>query len=245
MRSRFIPKGAERPIGQVPAIVLVLFVCALLGQLVFNVWRPSVATESAQPDTPPAMAWLRVGSLGEPAALARVANLWLQSMDYSNGKLTRLHELDYDALAAWLERCLALDPSSEYPLFLASRVFSQVKDPHRARIMLDLVARAYVVDPATRWPSMAQAVHVAKHRLRDLPLALAYAKILRKQASGAVPTWARDLDILVLQDLNELESAKILVGGLLNERRITDRTELEFLKRELSQIELRMRGQNH
>ena len=41
--------------------------------------------------------------------------------------------------------------------------------------MLEFVYREFLLDPNRRWPWLAHATVLAKHRLHDLPLALRYA----------------------------------------------------------------------
>jgi len=81
-------------------------------------------------------------------------------------------------------------------------------------------------------------VIVAKHELKDLPLALKYADALAEQATGdKVPYWAKDMKIIVLEDMGELEAAKILVGGLITSGEISDPYELDFLQNKIRVLE--------
>jgi hypothetical protein len=45
------------------------------------------------------------------------------------------------------------------------------------------------------------------------------------------------MEIYVLEDMGEIESAKILIGGLLESGAITDAHELQFLKDRLNRLE--------
>ncbi len=146
-------------------------------------------------------------------------------------------DLDYARLRAWLERWLALAPTSEYPLSLAVRLYGQVSDPQRQRIMLDFVHEAFLEDPGTRWRWLAEGTLLAKHRLEDLDLALRYARDLAEHTGGMdVPYWARDLQILLLEDMGEYEAARILIGGLLASGEIEDPREVRFLERRLEAL---------
>ena len=61
---------------------------------------------------------------------------------------------------------------------------------------------------------------------------------LAEKAAGAnVPYWARDMKIIVLEDMGELEAAKILVGGLIASGEITDPYELNFLQNKIRTLE--------
>jgi hypothetical protein len=95
-----------------------------------------------------------------------------------------------------------------------------------------------MLDPDRRWPWLANAALIAKHQLKDLPLARKYAQAIRLQATGQdVPDWAKQMEIFILQDMNELESAKVLIGGLLHSGQITDPNEIRFLQEKLDALE--------
>jgi hypothetical protein len=115
--------------------------------------------------------------------------------------------LDYSRLVAWLREILATDPRSEYPLFAAARVYAEVPDEQRTRIALDFVYEELAKDPNRRWPWLAHAALIAKHRLKDLPLALRYAAAIERHATAAeVPPWAKQMSIFMLEDVDELEA---------------------------------------
>ncbi|NNE39108.1 MAG: hypothetical protein HKN08_12440, partial [Gammaproteobacteria bacterium] len=67
-------------------------------------------------------------------------------------------------------------------------------------------------------------------RIEDNQLALRYARELRiNTTSGVVPNWARQLELFVYEDLGELETAQILLGGLIESGEITENNEINFL----------------
>ena len=187
-------------------------------------------------DLPPApsVQGLRLASMGERETLARVLSLYVQSFDLRG---------DYDRLIPWLSSVLALDPRSAYPLFLASRVYAESPDPARARRALDFVYQEFFRDPDRRWAPLAHAALLAKHRLGDLPLARRYASAVQRHArSPDVPLWARQMEIFILEDMNELDAARIMLGGLLESGSIQDPGELRFLRQRLEALEARIGG---
>ena len=108
----------------------------------------------------------------------------------------------------------------------------------KQREMMDYIYARFRQDPDKHWRWLAHAVIVAKHELKDMPLALKYADALVEQASGdKVPYWAKDMKIIVLEDMGELEAAKILVGGLITSGEITDPYELNFLQNKIRVLE--------
>ena len=164
--------------------------------------------------------------------------LWLQAFDNQPGISIPYRELDYPVVIAWLDDMLELDARGQYPLFAASRLYSEVPDEARQRLMLEFVYRKFMEDPDLRWPALAHAVYMAKHRLHDLPLALRYARALTDYVSDTnVPYWVRQMQVWVLEDMGELEDAMILLGGLVESGTIKDPHELMFLRLRLQQLE--------
>jgi hypothetical protein len=52
------------------------------------------------------------------------------------------------------------------------------------------------------------------------------------------------MEIFILEDLNELEAARILVGSLLQSGTLHDPAELRFLEQRLQELERRLAEQN-
>jgi hypothetical protein len=233
----------ERPLAAVPGWIAWLLAVALSGQLaVQSVQRVRTPGAADLPRAPSVQA-LRLASMGESAALARLAMIWLQAFDSSGGNATSYRQLDYTRLVAWLRAILATDPRSEYPLFAAARVYAENTDPARARLICDFIFEEFTADPNRRWPALAHAALLAKHRLQDLPLARRYAAAIQRLATDeSVPLWARQMEVFILEDMNELEAAKVMLGGLLATGRIRDPEEQRFLQGRLEALEQRIKN---
>ena len=235
----------ERPLSAVPAWLWGLLILCLAAQVAVQALRQSAS--SAAGDLPPAPrpAALRLASFGEPEAGARLAMLYVQSIDFNAGQALPYRNLDYERLVGWLRAVLALDPRSDYPLFAAARIYAEVPDERRARLALEFVYDSFQEDPNRRWPALAHAALLAKHRLRDLPLAQRYAAAVARQATAAeVPLWAKQMEIFILEDMNELEAAKIMIGGLLASGTLRDPQEARFLAQRLEELEGRIAGKS-
>ena len=107
--------------------------------------------------------------------------------------------------------------------------------------MTDYVFYKFNEDPDKYWRWLAHVVITAKHELKDFDLALKYANALAEKATGKnVPYWAKDLKIIVLEDMGQVEAAKILVGALIDSKEITDPYELNFLTQKIAVLEQKM-----
>jgi len=206
--------------------------------------RPAPRATAEDLPPPPSTALLRLASLGEPVAAAKLLMLHLQSFDYRVGSRVPYRDLDYERVVAWLDRIVDLDPLAQYPLMTASRIYAEVPDPAKQRLMLDFVYRRYLEDPNRRWPWLAHAAYVAKHQLKDLPLARRYAVALEKNTTTPdAPLWVRQMEFFILEDMNELEAAKILLGGLVASGQIKDARELAMLQARLKGLEERIEAE--
>lgn len=232
---------SERPLSAVPRWILWLLAAAAAVQIA---WRaPQHAPAPSAADLPPAPSAqaLRIAGLGEPAVIARLAMVWLQAFDSRGDNRIPYQHLDYARLIAWLRAILATDPRSGYPLFAAARVYAENSDPAKARRVLDFIFEEFGSDPNRRWPALAHAALLAKHRLQDLPLARRYAAaIAQRTTDESIPLWARQMEIFILEDMNELEAARVMLGGLLATGRIRDPEERRFLEGRLAELERRI-----
>lgn len=199
--------------------------------------RPGVPEADDLPPSPRPET-LRIAAFGEPATLARLALLYLQAFDYHGTNALPYRRLDYQKLTGWLDAIQRLDPFSEYPLFISARVYADVSDPQRQRVMLEFIYEQFLLDPNRRWQWAAHAALVAKHQLKDLPLALKYAKAVDKLTTATdVPLWAKQMEIFILEDMKEIDAARIMLGGLLESGRINDPGERRFLENRLREME--------
>jgi hypothetical protein len=232
-----------RPLALVPAWLWLALAAALAGQLAVRATPHRAGAAAADLPPPPTPQALRLASFGEPEAAARVAMLYLQAFDLGGANGVPYQKLDYERLIGWLRTILALDPRSQYPLFSAARLYAEVPDEGRARRMLEFVHEQYLLDPNRRWPWLAHAALLAKHRLHDLPLARRYAAAIDRYTTATdVPLWAKQMEIFILEDMNELEAARVQLGGLLASGKIEDADEARFLRQRLEELEARPKG---
>jgi hypothetical protein len=233
----------ERSLADVPRWVARLLALALASQIVLALLAPRPSARAEDLGPAPGARALRLAALGEPVAAAKLLMLYLQAFDYQAGSRVPYRDLDYDRLIEWLARIVELDPSGQYPLFTASRLYAEVPDPVKQRKMLDFIYQEYLKDPNRRWPWLAHATYLAKHRLKDLPLARQYAVALEQHTTTPdAPTWVRQMEPFILEDMNELEAARIMIGGLLASGQVKDRRDFELLDRRLKLLEERLKS---
>jgi hypothetical protein len=237
MRSWTSP---TRSLKVVPPGVVLALALGLASQLAWHAARPARLALADDLPTAPSLSGMRILSFGDDQLTSKLIMLWLQAFDYQPGTSLPFKALDYARVADWLELAMRLDPRSQYPLLAASRLYGEVADPSKARHMLEFVYAHFMEAPNQRWPWLAHAAIIAKHRLGDLALALKYARAISVHATGPeVPYWARDMSLFILEEMGELAAAKALIGGLIESGLVTDGNEIRFLARKLDELELK------
>lgn len=228
----------ERPVSYVPKKVIFALLLFLGLQIMHHGFQSGLEANAEKLPPPVEKNFLNLLALSDSIVTSKMVMLWLQAFDNQPGISIPFAKLDYHRVIDWLKVIQRLDEKSSYPLLSASRLYSKVVEKERKRLMLDYVKEEYLKQPDLRWPWMAHCVYVAKHELKDLDLALAYAKTIREYTSADVaPSWVRQMEIFILEDMDEIESAKVLIGGLLDSGEIKDQHELNFLTQRLHELE--------
>jgi len=228
----------DRPVKDVPGWIKLTLLLALVLQLLWHSMQDPIVAKAEDLPAPLSTRTYIMSSLGEPIAVSKFLNLWLQAFDNQPGASISFHQLDYPRLTKWLDTILELDPRGYYPMLVAARVYGSVNDPEKQRIMMDYIFFKFNENPDKYWRWLAHVVITAKHELKDFDLALKYADALADKANGKnIPYWAKDMKIIVLEDMGELEAAKILVGALIESKEITDPYELNFLTHKIAVLE--------
>jgi hypothetical protein len=228
----------ERNLATVPFWIKGLLGIALVMQLIWHQYTPSPRVSIKELTPPPSLEIVKSLSLGDPISTAKVLMLWLQAFDNQSGQFLSNKQLNYQALELWLERILQLDPRAQYPMLAASYQYAHVRDdPKRQRQMLEFVYQQFFADPEHRWMWLAHVAILAKHRLKDLQLALKYAQAITEHATPNMPRWAQEMQIFILEDMGELERAQLVIGGMLTKGNLTDANEIAFLAKKLEELE--------
>src|SRR2546427_11064291 len=194
---------AERPIARVPRLIRAQLALGVTAQIGLKASSPQPRAKAEDLPPAPSIAALRLASFGEPVALAMALMLYLQAFDYQSGSKVPYRDLDYGRLEVWLARILELDPRGQYPLLAASRLYAEVPVEEKQRRMLEFVYRQFFVDPSRRWPWLAHAAAIAKHRLGDPPPPRRHAAAIQRHATADDgPRWGRQMEIFILEDMN-------------------------------------------
>lgn len=221
-----------------PIKIVGMLLVALSMQLGYGAIKAQPMVRAEDLAAPPSQPILELLALGDKTAFSRILMIWLQNFDNQPGLALRFTNLDYENLAKWLNVILAIDPKSDYPLFAALNFYVLNPDKQRTRRMLQFLHDQYQYDPKKRWRWLAFAAVTAKHRLKDDALALKFLNDLDdKVGRGELPRWVLGVKLSVMRSLGELESARVLVGGMLHSGKISEPSEIKFLSDWLEALE--------
>ena len=201
-------RRVERPFLQLPVPLIWGFILLLLGQLLFHHFSSRQSETLYKPLSNPLQSSTYRGiAMGSEELLGYLLAIRLQLHDNQAGRHFSYSRIDYGVLVDWLEQISQVNVNSEYPMLLASRVYSQTRDKDRLSLMMEFIEQNFDLNPQLHWRRLAEASVIAKHQLEDLKLALRMAEKLALQpASVVMPQWARDIRFLLLAELNEFES---------------------------------------
>ena len=235
-------ESKERSVKQLPVWLLAGLLMAFLVQVLHQyISISSVGSEFQQLPQPYSVNTYQALSQGSEKLWSYLLLLKVQLHDNQRGRHENYQHLDYKILSEWLLTLGELNKSSDYAAFLASRVYSQIKDKEKIRMMIDVIDKMFELQPEIHWKRMTEACLLAKHELRDLPLALNLAdKVARLPGTIKIPYWARDMKIILLDELDQLQSAQILISSMLESGSIRDGDEVRFLKHRLLKIQQKM-----
>ena len=241
---RVFPRGSrERQIKHVPSFIKFGLLVFLVLQMIWHNHQQEVrpAYYYQELDTPLGAKWYKALFKGAEKIWSNLLLLDIQLHDNQAGRHLSYQRLDYQKLGAWLLTMNEVNPSSDYPGFLASRIYAQVASQDKVRRMIGIIEELFERDPVRHWRRMTEATLLAKHKLKDLPLALELAeKVAALPPSMDLPQWARDMRVILLDELDQNESALVLISSMIESGTITSPDELRFLKARLLKIQQKL-----
>jgi hypothetical protein len=228
-------RRTERPMLSLPRPLLLAFALLLFAQTVHHhIDRQGLESRYRELSQPYSAVYYRGLAMGSEQLFGYLLAIRLQLHDNQVGRHFSYKLMDYRLLIDWLDRVTEVSPGTEYPMLLASRVYTSTGDPEQLRQILGFIERRFDDDPQLHWRRLAEASITAKYKLGDLELALRLARKLAQQpAAVAMPHWARDFEFLLLAELNELESAITIIQALLQTEAVKDPDERRFLQGKL------------
>lgn len=227
--------NVERKLSMLPLPLILFFIVSFLVQIITSLQTNELAVEYQPLKEPQSENVYKLYSLGSQSFLAHMATLKLQLHDNQAGRHINYANVAYEALSHWLILLQQLNTESEYPALLASRVFSNTQDKKQLKMILETVVELFEVNPKKNWRWMAEGAVIAKYHMQDLDFALMMARKLSKQSAQInLPDWAKDLEFIMLEEMNMIDAAIYIVEQSLNDDGVMHNDERRFLTQRLS-----------
>ncbi len=226
MKSVSSPQRAT--LNKVKAL-LALFVLAN-----FSLWYASSHVQAQWDGVPPVptQQGATMMMLGDEQFSFRFGALTLQHLGDGGGRVTPIKDYDFEKLGRWFWLLHALDPASEHVPFIAAYYFGGTPNPEQVGIVVDYLGKIGENPYGEKWRWLAHAAYLARHKMKDLQLALdlAYRLSRMQLADGEVPLWARQLPAFILKEQGGIESAKEFIETMLLDTDTTNPNEVNFMK---------------
>lgn len=171
-------------------------------------------------------------TLGDIEFSYRLGALTLQQLGDSGGQTTALKDYDYAALAKWFWLLNELDPASDHVPLLAAYYFGAVEDPEKISHVVNYLGTIGQNPYGSKWRWLVQAILQARHKMKDLDLALELSyKLSKMEPIGDVlPHWARQMPAFVLAAKGDKEDSRRVIEEMLLTSEHFHPNEVRFMK---------------
>lgn len=171
-------------------------------------------------------------SLGDTELSFRLGALALQGLGDGGGRTARMTDYDYKKLDSWFWLLYQLDPASDHVPLLAAYYFSSTPRKEDIAILVNYLGTVGQIPYGNKWRWLAQAVLLARHKMKDLDVALDLAYKLSKMEpiGDTLPHWARQMPAFVLAAKGDKEDARKLIEEMLLTSENFHRNEVNFMK---------------
>ena len=210
--------------------LLVVFIAINLQAWVSSEVRSIRLGWTGVPPAPSRQAALAL-ALGDDQFYYRASTFSLQNMGDFGGDVTPLKNYDYKRLGQWFTLLDSLDPESAFLPLLVGFYFSATQTTADLPVVIDYLARIAERDPERNWRWLVHAIYLARHRMKDLPKALALSYRLAAFEVPGLPAWTKQMPAFVLTRLGDKEGARIIMETILRTDRNLTPEEARFIRR--------------
>ncbi|MGB4106951.1 MAG: hypothetical protein WBK55_04050 [Alphaproteobacteria bacterium] len=154
-------------------------------------------------------------TLGDPQFAYRMTGVMLQNLGDTGGRSTAFKEYDYNHLAAWFNLAHGLDPRSDFVPMLAGFYFSSVDDPAKIAPLAEYLHQVGNSTEGEKWRWLAQAVYLARYKLKDMDKAYLWARELAAIPRPDLPAWTKQMPAFVLNAGGDKQAAYDIMVEML------------------------------
>ncbi len=153
--------------------------------------------------------------LGDSSFAYRINGLQLQNLGDTGGRVTALEDYNYEELGRWFFLQDTLDEQSDYIPYLAAYYFSNAQDVQLIEPVIDYLHHVGVKPEPHKWRWLAQAIYLARFRMKNYDKAFSLAQVLAKLDIDNAPTWVKQMPAFIKGQSGEKEAAYALMLQIL------------------------------
>ncbi len=139
-----------------------------------------------------------VFALGDPQFAYRVTGVMLQNLGDTGGRSTAFKNYDYDRLTQWFYLADSMDPHSDFVPMLAAFYFGAVEEPEKLKPLIHYLHDAGSRPEGEKWRWLAQAVYLARYKVKDADLAYKWSLQLASFPKPEMPIWTKQMPAFIL-----------------------------------------------
>lgn len=212
------------------------FVLGIILILNVAVWYSSSSRLPRWANVPPAPS--EVGAtasfLGDEELAYRSIAITLQSFGNATGQVMALKDYHYKNLGTWFDLGDSLNQKSNYVPFLAGYYFAGNQDPSKLMPVINYLRRVGAYSDEDKWRYLGQAVYLARHKMKNMPLAMELAKELAATYKTGMPAWVIQMPAIVASGMGEQEMAyNLMLDTLQNKSAGMDPAEINYMLDEI------------
>lgn len=157
-----------------------------------------------------------------------VLTLTLQNMGDIGGRMTALKDYNMENVSDWLWLTYRFDKNARYAPTLASYYFGATQDPSKLRPVINYLRVVGNRADGEMWRFLAQAVYLARFRLKDDAYALELAYQLAA-VPGDLPIWTKQMPAFVMSRAGQKQASRDLFLTLMATGKDLSIQEINFM----------------
>jgi hypothetical protein len=155
--------------------------------------------------------------------------LTLQNMGDIGGHITPIKDYNMNYVAEWLRLTYAFDKRSRYAPTLGGYYFGASQEPEKLHPIINYLRVVGNTTDNELWRYLAQAVYIARFRMKDQTLALDLAYQLAKLDGPDLPIWTKQMPGFVMSNVGDKQASRDLFLTLLATSKNISRQEVNFM----------------
>ena len=154
-------------------------------------------------------------SLGDKQLTYRIIGSMLQNMGDTGGKTTPFEDYNYKNLQDWFFLADSLDPKSNFIPLLAAYYYGATNVKSDLAYIVEYLSNIGVKKENKKWRWLAQAVFIARYRMKDTKLSLKLANELASIWDVSMPVWAKQMPNIIISDMGDKEASYNFIMNLI------------------------------